>query len=152
MLRFIDKRSVSVFNIWKCWECLFQVASHQKSTINSTTKTAKYTSCYESCSQRPRRCCRFVNWLIISTASKSEFAQVLTFPKSAFSRAWEIQDPPNTMMVPWALFLHTQIATRSIQSFFAGLTLVTLQQTDTYMDHATCVAVDRIHAMQCDVT
>ena len=26
--------------------------------------------------------------------------------------------------------------------FFAGLTLVTLQLTDTYTDHATCVAVD----------
>jgi len=37
--------------------------------------------------------------------------------------------------------------------FFAGLMLVTLQQTDTYTEHATCVAVDciRCYAMLCDL-
>ena len=30
-----------IVNIWRCCECLFQVASHQNSFINSTTKTAK---------------------------------------------------------------------------------------------------------------
>ena len=61
-----------------------------------------------------------------------------------------------THLIPWwywGLRVRTQTASRSIQSFFCGLTLLTLQQTDTYTDHATCVAVDRIpcYEVWCDL-
>jgi len=75
------------------------------------------------------------------------------FHKTAFSRAWEIPVPSNTVTVPWVYeSTPKRHAFRSIYWFFAGLTLVTVQQTDKYTDHATCVAVDRIPccAVWCD--
>ena len=44
--------------------------------------------------------------LRISTAGKSEYAQVLPFPQKCFFSV-EIPAPSNTVMVPWALRIHT---------------------------------------------
>jgi len=87
--------------------------------------------------------------LILSTASKSEYAQVLPFPQSTFSRR---RTRPHR--IPWwFLWPYESTPKRSIYWFFERLTLVTLQQTDTQTDHATCVAVDRISccAVWCDL-
>ena len=52
--------------------------------------------------------------------------------------------PSNTLVVPWALRVHPNGMHLDRFNRFVGLTLVTLQQTDIYTDHAGYAAVDRI--------
>ena len=90
--------------------------------------------------------------LRISTAGIASLSmpKYYHYPKSAFSR-WRSGHYLIPCLGPYKS-THKRHLDR-FSRFFAGLTLVTLQQTDTYTDHATCVAVDSIPccAVWCDL-
>jgi len=78
---------------------------------------------------------------------KIKIGEYLAKLQVASSSGRSTRAPSNTdVMVPWALRVHTQTASRLVQSFFVGLTLVTNKHTD----RPRYMSINRPHPVLCN--